>query len=540
MRNARWLHFASRRDSIACLVAMCAVSVPALGAPVAGFSRTSVQFGFVSQGVASPTAPVFVTNTGDADLTLTSLALSGAQAGDFLVRGTCAPPLTLRPTERCRVDVVMLSSSPRGKAIAATLTVQSNAATPSTDVALIGRVDPALSGPTLLPSPEWVDFPPQPVLSASQGAMLVVTNATNLPLSVQQFTLLGGDADDFRLSSDCNVVRTLTHNQTCTATIVFTPKAAGPRSTEISMQTSYGGVDAFNRYSITGIGASGTAPGTLNIDQQGLTGSWYQAATSGQGIEVEVFNDLGGAGVGYLQGSWFTFDAATSGGADHGRWYTFGGNVQAGTNSASLPLYQNTGGNFDALPVTSATQVGHVTMTFGDCTTAQFDYTFTDGSGRSGSVPLTRLTPNVLCAISGSAAGPSDFGLSGNWFDPAKGGQGLVFEINPVASIVFFAWYTYAIAGQAQGAAGQRWYTGQANYTPGARTIPVTLYETTGGVMNAAMPAPSTIAVGTGTLAFASCTASQLTYAFTAGSNAGQTGRVDLVRVGAVPASCAF
>ena len=187
-----------------------------------------------------------------------------------------------------------------------------------------------------------------------------------------------------------------------------------------------------------------------------------------------------------------------------------------------------------------APQVGNVTMTFGDCTTAQFNYTFTDGSGRSGSVPLTRLTPNVLCAIAGSTVGPSDFGLSGNWFDPAKGGQGLVFEVNPVASIVFFAWYTYAIAGQAQGAAGQRWYTGQANYTPGARTIAVTLYETTGGVMNAAMPAPNTIAVGTGTLAFASCTASQLTYAFTAGSNAGQSGRVDLVRVGAVPASCAF
>jgi hypothetical protein len=281
-------------------------------------------------------------------------------------------------------------------------------------------------------------------------------------------------------------------------------------------------------------------PSAPNIDQQGLTGSWYQPATSGQGMEIEIFPDHVAAGTGFLQGSWFTFDASASGGADQGRWYTFGGDVRTGDSAAVLPLYQNVGGNFNALPVTSSVQVGDVGLSFSDCTTAQLNYTFTDGSGRSGAVPLTRLTPNVSCALAGSTGASGDFGLSGNWFDPAKSGQGFVVELNPAARVMFFAWYTYAVNGQALGAAGQRWYTGQANYAPGMHSLPLSLYETTGGLFNSIAPPPMTAQVGTGTLNFTSCNAATLSFSFIAGSNAGQTGSIGLARVGPAPASCAF
>ena len=281
-------------------------------------------------------------------------------------------------------------------------------------------------------------------------------------------------------------------------------------------------------------------PSAPNVDQQGLTGSWYQPATSGQGLEIEVFPDLVAPGIGYLQGGWFTFDDVGSGGADHDRWYTFGGHVRTGDSAAVLSLYQNIGGNFNALPVTSAMQIGHVGLSFSDCTTAQLSYTFTDGSGRSGTVPLTRLTPNVSCAQAGSTSVSGDFGLSGNWFDPTKSGQGFVVELNPLAKVLFFAWYTYAINGQALGAPGQRWYTGQATYVPGGRSIPLSLYETSGGLFNSIAPPPTTAQVGTGTLSFASCNAAKLVFTFTSGSNAGQAGSIDLARVGPAPASCAF
>lgn len=277
-----------------------------------------------------------------------------------------------------------------------------------------------------------------------------------------------------------------------------------------------------------------------DIDQQGLTGSWYEAASSGQGIEVEVFPDLVGAGVGLVGGAWFTFDAAPAGGADRQRWYTFSGNGPTGQSSANVTIFENVGGNFNAPPVTSAAMVGSGTLTFSDCTNGRFDYTFVDGSNRSGSIPLTRITPNVACASGTAPVTNADFGLSGNWFDAAISGQGFLFEVNPLAPVVFFAWYTYSPNGQAAGASGQRWFTGQGRFTAGTHTAQLVLFETTGGVFDTPTPmTQATVPVGTATITFASCTSARLTFNFAGGSSAGQAGTIDLTRVGPVPAGCA-
>jgi len=45
----------------------------------------------------------------------------------------------------------------------------------------------------------------------------------------------------------------------------------------------------------------------VDINQHGLTGSWYNPAAAGQGVEIEVYQDAIASGVGYLQGSWATF-----------------------------------------------------------------------------------------------------------------------------------------------------------------------------------------------------------------------------------------
>ncbi|HJU21244.1 MAG TPA: hypothetical protein VJ891_01930, partial [Casimicrobiaceae bacterium] len=247
------------------------------------------------------------------------------------------------------------------------------------------------------------------------------------------------------------------------------------------------------------------APASPDIDQQGLTGSWYEPASSGQGIELEIFPDFVASGVGLVDGAWFTFDVAPAGGADRQRWYTFAGNGSTGQSSANVTIYQNVGGNFNAPPVTSATPVGSGTLTFSDCVNGTFSYAFTDGSNRSGSLSITRIVPNVTCVASGAPTPNADFGLSGNWYDPATSGQGFVFEVNPLAPVVFFAWYTYSPTGQAAGAAGQRWFTGQGTFTAATHTAPLTLYETTGGVFDTPTPAAqATNAVGTATITFAS------------------------------------
>jgi hypothetical protein len=289
-----------------------------------------------------------------------------------------------------------------------------------------------------------------------------------------------------------------------------------------------------------GASVSVTAGAAVDLNQHGLTGSWYEAVTGGQGVEVEVFSNPS-SGTGSTFVSWFTYDNVV-GGADHQRWYTAQGQVVTGQPNASLTIYQNTGGNFNAPPVTTAQPVGTATLSFETCTSGQLSYSFTDGTGRTGTIPLTRLTQNVTCSTTTPHPTNADFALSGNWFGgAATSGQGLTVEVNPNSSTVFAAWYTYAPNGAGAGAAGQRWYTAQpTTFAPGSRSIPVQIFETTGGMFDAPTPpGQRTVPVGSGTLAFQSCSAATFSYNFTGGSSSGLSGTIALSRVGdIVPPGC--
>jgi hypothetical protein len=291
----------------------------------------------------------------------------------------------------------------------------------------------------------------------------------------------------------------------------------------------------------SGQSASVTVAAGLDLNQHGLTGSWYEAATTGQGAEVEIFPNLSAPGMGLTQISWFTYDTA-AGGADHQRWYTLSGPVMTGQPNAALTIYQNTGGNFNAPPTTTAQPVGTATLSFSTCTSGQLAYNFTDGTGRTGNIPLTRLTQNVTCSTTSPFPTNADFALSGNWYGGATtNGQGFTAEVNPNSGAFFSAWYTYAPMGAGAGAAGQRWYTAQgtAAFTPGMRSIPVTIFETTGGIFDKPTPpGQMTVPVGTGTMAFQSCTAATFSYNFTGGTSMGSSGTINLSRVGPVPPGC--
>ena len=146
---------------------------------------------------------------------------------------------------------------------------------------------------------------------------------------------------------------------------------------------------------------------------------------------------------------------------------------------------------------------------------------------------------NVTCYTTGARPANADFAFSGNWYNPTTSGQGVTIEINPQSGVAFLTWFTYAPSGMAAGAAGQRWYTAISPYSEGARTLPMTIYETTGGLFDEpTTPPPRNTAVGTATLTFQSCSAATLAYSFTGGSSAGATGVMALSR--AVPGVCAM
>ncbi len=275
---------------------------------------------------------------------------------------------------------------------------------------------------------------------------------------------------------------------------------------------------------LSGQGISPTAHAEgINLHQYGLAGWWYDPRTSGQGFFVQGYPDLLALGKGIVQVSWLTYDDVV-GGAEHQRWYTLSGTVVSGQTQVALTIYQNTGGNFNASPITTAQPIGTATLSFDSCTSGELTYNL---MGRASTIALTRLMQDELCVDRWPYE--DEFWRSGDYYDAATSGQGLTVEVNPLSGMLFFAWMTYAPNGAAAGPAGQRWYTGVGKLQ-GLFDNPVSvqLYESTGGLFDQGEPVPTTVPVGSATLSFVNNCDVELSFNFTGGSSIGASGTISL------------
>lgn len=136
---------------------------------------------------------------------------------------------------------------------------------------------------------------------------------------------------------------------------------------------------------------AGARPPQNGFDAR-LSGSWFDEATAGQGLEFTV--QPGGV----FFAPWFTFDPAGTA-DDPGRqhWFTLQGDLaQARDGKAELVLVQTVGGAFDRVPTYNTNAVGTATLRVLGCDRAELDYRFDDTTGtgafrgRSGTLRLAR------------------------------------------------------------------------------------------------------------------------------------------------------
>jgi hypothetical protein len=235
------------------------------------------------------------------------------------------------------------------------------------------------------------------------------TSGRRILIATQGFAALGLVSPDFVIPND--------FLQRPSGRIALGPFAAQTYTnlpTDGTLALDAAGATLQNRATNLAGASASVVPQTVELNQHGLTGTWYEAATAGQGVGVEMYADpSSGTGLAFV--TWFTYDTV-AGGAERQRWYAAQGPVTTGQATAQLSILQNTGGNFDAPPVTSAQAVGTATISFYTCSSGQLTYAFTDGSGRSGTIPLTRLLQNVSCSTMSPYPTDSDFALSGNWY----------------------------------------------------------------------------------------------------------------------------
>jgi plastocyanin len=167
-------------------------------------------------------------------------------------------------------------------------------------------------------------------------------------------------------------------------TVTFDEAGAFPYFCE-----AHGGPDGAGmsgRITVQGAPPPPPPPDPVFVINEGVAGSWYNPATSGQGILLEASTSAG-----VLTLAWFTW-TTEGGGYD---WLTGAGGFEGGT--ATVDLVRTTGGRFDDPAPVQNTVVGTAQLTFTDCSHATFSYTLPEPQG-SGEIPLQRILPaNPAC-----------------------------------------------------------------------------------------------------------------------------------------------
>lgn len=122
------------------------------------------------------------------------------------------------------------------------------------------------------------------------------------------------------------------------------------------------------------------------------SGSWYEPATGGQGMQLTVQPD------GVFFAAWFAYDvagAADDGGRQH--WFTLQGNLaQAVNGRVELVIVQTVGGAFDRSATRNRYVVGQATLQMNGCDRATLSYRFGNDeragafAGRSGELEMIK------------------------------------------------------------------------------------------------------------------------------------------------------
>jgi hypothetical protein len=233
---------------------LASVADAALGAPLLDVSRTAISFGRDAAG-AEFVQPLFLTNIGDAALTLSGFPITGKNGFDYRVGGPCVVAPVLVPGGRCRLEVTGALSAP---ASFATLTIESDSVAGPVAIPLSGTPSTDITR-GVFATPPWIDFDHQPVGTTSAPQILTITDPERFAYIIESIEIYGKNPADFSITTDCVIGRRYVDNDGCSTTIAFTPGADGPRAAEITFRGHAPGTEpgyVTLSYSLTGVGGA--------------------------------------------------------------------------------------------------------------------------------------------------------------------------------------------------------------------------------------------------------------------------------------------
>ncbi len=239
------------------------------------FNPTSVNFGTLTVSTTGAAQTITVTNNGAAILHITSVTLTGTNAGDFAKSADTCTGATVAANATCTVSLTFTPGATGARS--ASLSFVDDAPNSPQTVALSGAG--AAAAPAVSFNPTGLSYGNQNTGTTSAAKSVTVTNTGTAALHVTLVALAGTNSGDFTISADTCTGATVAANATCYASVTFTPGATGARSATLTFTDDAGGSPQTVALSGTGTAAGiSFTPPSLSYGNQG-TGSTSAAQT---------------------------------------------------------------------------------------------------------------------------------------------------------------------------------------------------------------------------------------------------------------------
>ncbi|HVI11178.1 MAG TPA: choice-of-anchor D domain-containing protein [Candidatus Binatia bacterium] len=205
-----------------------------------------------------------VTNSGTASLSITSMKMSGPNAGDFRLTNKCG--ITLLAGKSCEISVTFAPTL--GVPEIAYVSITDNAAGSPHNIRVLGTGN----GPSVVVNPGYLAYGRQNIGIATAAQNVTVANAGNIAVAISGISITGANAAQFSISSN-NCPASLAVNASCTIGVTFDPQTGGQFSANLTIADNAGGPQLI---SLTGVGVQPYAvisPNQLSFGQIAVGGS---------------------------------------------------------------------------------------------------------------------------------------------------------------------------------------------------------------------------------------------------------------------------
>jgi hypothetical protein len=181
--------------------------------------------------VASPAQSVTLTNTGNATLTVSSIAIGGTDPSDFSETNTCGT--SVAAGANCTVMVTFTPTATGSRS--ATVDFGDNASGSPQTLSLSGTV----SQPAVSLSSTSLTFTSTGVGVASTAQSVTLTNTGNATLALSSIAVGGTDPSDFSQTNTCG--SSVAAGANCAVMVTFKPTTTGTRSAALNFSDNASG-----------------------------------------------------------------------------------------------------------------------------------------------------------------------------------------------------------------------------------------------------------------------------------------------------------